>query len=358
MKMWKQSVMGNNEVNDRAKRPAKRLTALALAALLAVSAVTVTGCGDSDGQEYAWVMATASPEDTVTGIYANKFAEEVEALSGGELRIQVYHNSVLGGDTELIESCQCGDIPFVVQNTAPEVSYMPRLALFDLPCVFSDLDELHEVLDDETFMGKINEIYEDAGFRLLGMADQNFRVMTSNVRVESMDDFKGIKIRTMENSYHMAFWSDFGTNPTPMAFAELYVGLEQHTVDAQENPYEVICSNGFYEVQDYVIETNHLPHLLALVTNSEFYQNLSPEEQAIIDEAAEIAKEYAREQAVARSDSKIEEITEGGAEIVEVSDELRDEMRAACSDVYEEIRGVVNDDELFFAYCGSVYAGQ
>ncbi len=329
-----------------------------MAAVLAGAVIicAFSGCERAESsQTYAWVLATASPEDTVTGLYAEKFAEEVERLSDGELKIQVYHNSTLGGDTELIESAQCGDIPFVVQNTAPEVSYLPRLCLFDLPCVFSNLDQLHEVLDDDTFMTKVNDIYEEGGIHLLAMADQNFRVMSSNKRIESMSDFSGIKIRTMENSYHMSFWSGVGANPTPMAFAELYVALEQHTVDAQENPYEVICSNKFYEVQDYVVETNHLPHLLALITNNDFYNELPEDQKAIIDEAAELAKDYAREQAVARSDSRIEEIERGGdsgrgAEVVQVSDELRAEMRSSASELYDTIREVVDDDELFDAY--------
>jgi TRAP-type C4-dicarboxylate transport system substrate-binding protein len=137
-----------------------------------------------------------------------------------------------------------------------------------------------------------------------------------------------------------------------MAFSELFVGLEQHTVDAQENPYEVIVSNGFYEVQDYVIETNHLPHLLALITNEDFYNDLPDDQKAIIDEAAQIAKDYAREQAVARADDRIATIEENGCQVVEISEELREEMREASSDLYEEIRQAVGDDELFYTYMG------
>lgn len=342
------------------KKHVKRwISFLMVIALVVVMVFSLAGCsGEKNHQTYAWVMATASPEDTVTGLYANKFAEQVEALSGGALKVQVYHNSAMGGDTELLESVQCGDIPFVVQNTAPEVSYLPRLALFDLPCVFSNLDDLHVVLDDATFMEKINEIYESGGIRLLGMADQNFRVMTSNRSIASLEDFRGIKIRTMENSYHMQFWSAIGSNPSPMAFAELYVGLEQHTVDAQENPYEVICSNRFYEVQDYVVETNHLPHLLALITNDEFYRNLPEDQRAVVDEASRIAKEYARQQAVERADSRIAEITASGCQIVPVSDDMRTRMRQSTVDLYQEIRSVVADDDLFFAYCGQVFDGQ
>ncbi len=343
------------------RRLSSSLLALVLLTLLIL--VPLAGCDSSGEQTYAWALATASPEDTVTGLFANRFAEAVGELSNGEMRIQVYHNSVLGGDTELFESVQCGDIPFVVQNTAPEVSYLPKLALFDLPCIFSELDSLHKVLDDENFMSRINEIYISDGYRLLAMADQNFRVMTANRKIQSLSDFQGIKIRTMENSYHLAFWSAIGASPTPLTFSELYVGLEQNTVDAQENPYEVICSSKFYEVQDYVVETNHLPHLLALVTNNDFYLNLSPEEQAIIDEASAIACDYAREMAISRADVRIEEIKSGGgdpsksAEIVSLPQEMYAEMRSRSVSLYEEIRRVVQDDELFFSYCGSVYDG-
>ena len=230
---------------------------------------------------------------------------------------------------------------------------MPDLALFDLPCVFSDLDQLHRVLDNEALLTKINAIYQGGGFRLLAMADQSFRVMTANREIVSLDGFKGIKIRTMENSNHMSFWSAIGSNPTPMAFSELYVALEQNTVDAQENPYEVICSNKFYEVQDYVIETNHLPHLLALVTNDAFYNSLTPEEQTIIEEASETARDYAREQAESRAASRIAEIEEHGGVVVPVSEELREEMRERSSALYEKIRKIVDDDELFQEYTNS-----
>lgn len=94
-----------------------------------------TGCSSSDeGQRYAWPLATASPEDTVTQLFALKFAEEVDRLSAGRMKIEVYPNSTLGGDRDLLESCADGDIPFVVQNTAPQVSFMKDLAVFDIPC--------------------------------------------------------------------------------------------------------------------------------------------------------------------------------------------------------------------------------
>ena len=113
------------------------------------------------------------------------------------------------------------------------------------------------------------------------MSDQNFRVMTTNKKIESLDDFKGQKIRTMENKYHLAFWQSIGANPTPMAFSEVYIGLQQGTIDAQENPYEVIVSGKIYEQQDYVVKTNHLPHLLSMIVNEDFYNRLSTKDKKI-----------------------------------------------------------------------------
>lgn len=104
----------------------------ALAAVIALGA-SLAGCGSSDGettQRYSWPLATASPEDTVTQIFAEKFAEEISELSDGRMKIQVYANSTLGGDRDLLETCADGDIPFVVQNTAPQVSFMGIL-----PCL-------------------------------------------------------------------------------------------------------------------------------------------------------------------------------------------------------------------------------
>ena len=318
--------------------------------LLFGASFALGGCASNqEEQRYSWPLATASPEDTVTQLFAEKFAEEVHDLSNGAMRIQVYANSTLGGDRDLLETCADGDIPFVVQNTAPQVSFMKDLAAFDLPCVFDSLDDCRKKLDDPDFYNLISQVYTDGGYHLLGMADQGFRIMSTNKPVYSLADFKGQKIRTMENSYHLAFWKAIGANPTPMTFSEVYIGLQQHTIDAQENPYEVIVSNRLYEQQDYVVETNHLPHLISLIVNDDFFQNLTPEEQEIMTQAAKTATEYAREQSDARISNRIATIEASGTAILTLSDETRDAIREAAGSVYESIRENI-DPEIYDAY--------
>ena len=307
----------------------------------------MTACGKNDGeQRYAYPLATASPEDTVTQIYAEKFAEEVDRLSGGSIKIQVYANSTLGGDRELLESCKDGDIPFVVQNTAPQVTFMPDLAIFDVPCAFENLDECREVLDDPEFSTLISGVYEKGGYQLLGVADQGFRIMSTNKPVKGIGDFKGQKIRTMENPFHLAFWKSIGANPTPMSFAEVYIGLQQHTIDAQENPYEVIVSNRLYEQQDYVVETNHLPHLITLIMNDEFFKGMPEENQRILKEAAATATEYARQASDDRIADRVKTIEDSGTEILKIDEETYNAIVEASSGVRDSIREKV-DSEVY-----------
>lgn len=291
----------------------------------------------SDSQRYPWALGTCSPDDTVAQLYAEKFAEEVARLSHGEMQIKVYLNSVVGGDRELLESCKDGDIPFVVQNTAPEVAFMRDIAVFDMPMLFDSIEDVRRKVDNPAFLQRINHVYRQGGYELLGYADQGFRVMTTNKRVVSLGDFRGQKIRVMENPYHLQFWGRIGSNPTPMAFSEVYIGLQQGTIDAEENPYEVVVSNRFYEQQRYVVETNHVPHLLALIVSEKFMSKLNEEQQQIIRQAAETAKEYARIQSSERIASRIDIIRNSGTEIVSLSQETKDEMRRLSEPIRQRI---------------------
>lgn len=302
-------------------------------------------------QRYAWPLGSSSPEDTVTQLYAEKFAEEVEKRSDGSMKITVYPNSVLGGDRELLESCKDGDIPFVVQNTAPQVSFLKDTAVFDIPAVFETIEEVREHVDDPKFLELIGQVYREGGYELLGYADQGFRVMTTNKKVESVSDFKGQKIRTMENSYHIAYWKALGASPTPMTFSEVYIGLQQGTIDAQENPYEVIVSNKLYEQQKYVVETNHLPHLISLIVSEDFFNSLTKEQQQIIREAAETAKQYAREQSDERIASRRETIENSGTEILTLDETTYEEIRELCKPIYKAIEQSVSE-EIVKAYIG------
>ena len=330
---------------------------LAVLALLVVCAAVI-GFGitasehkkqkDNKKQRYAWPLATCSTEDTITHIFATSFAEEVDKLSHGEMKIQVYPQSTLGGDRELMESCKDGDIPFVLQSPAPQVSFMPELCVFDTPCVFESIEEARTAIDNPEFQKEIQQVYHKAGYRLLGMADQCFRVMTSSKPFEGIQSFKGQKIRTMENAFHLQFWKALGANPTPMTFSEVYIGLQQGTIDAQENAYEIIVSAKLYEQQKYIISTDAVPDYTTLIVSDNFYQGLDKEQQKIIEKAAKTAQKKARDSADERKKQRQNVLESEGMQTVELDENTWKEMQKKSKPVYENIRKQAGDDLVDF----------
>lgn len=130
--------------------------------------------------------------------------------------------------------------------------------------------------------------------------------------------------------------------PTPMTFSEVYIGLQQGTIDAQENPYEVIVSNRLYEQQDYIVNTNHLPHLLSLIVNEDFYENLPDETKNIITRAAQTAKKEARTASDERISEKQKVICDSGTQIINLPEKVRKQIRTKAQPVYDEIGKNVN----------------
>ena len=218
-----------------------------------------------------------------------------------------------------------------------------RQALFDLPNAFPDLATAREVLDGP-ILADLQAAYEAGGLKLFGYADSGFRVMSSSKAVRQMSDFSGIKIRTMENPNHIAYWQALGANPTPSDFSELYMSLEQGTLDAQENPYDLIVANKLYEPQSYIIETNHLLHTLNMVGSKATYDALPADIQQLVSECAAEAHQYARQMADERIESQKATIQDAGLEIITLEPAMIQEMADTASNVYDLVREQIGDE--------------
>ena len=312
--------------------------------LIVLIILVLVGCSPSseDDDKYILSVAMDSPENTVTYLYAEKFAQVLDEKTKGRTKTYLYSNGQLGGDGEIAEGVQYGNISFVVQTTAPQVNFIPELAIFDLPNLFKDVEIAREVFDGE-FFNTISKYYEEKDIKLLGYADQGFRVMSSNIKIDNIDDFRGIKVRTMENPYHLKYWESIGTNPTPMAFSEVYIGLQQGTIDAQENPVETIVSSRIYEQQDYIIETNHLLHILSLIGSAEILERLPDDIEELVYEAAAEATIWAREEADSRVENRYDIITQNNTEIIRIDEILIEEMSERSQVVYDDIRASIGD---------------
>ena len=297
---------------------AKMVKKVVFLGVLFVSILSMVGCSSLDtaqrreksartGENVTLYAACDSGADTVTAKFMRDFAKRVEEKSGGKINVETYSDSQVGGDSEIFEACQGGNISFVFQATSPQVSFIPEAAVLDAPMAFDNIEIARKVLDGELFE-KLKKYYSEKGVELLGIADQGFRETTSNKRIEKLSDFKGLKIRTMENPYHIKFWKALGANPTPMSYSEVYIGLQQGTIDAQENPLEAIIVPRFYEQQDYLVNTNHFIHPVTCIASSKVMDSLTEKERKIVYEAAEESKIWARNTTDNQLDDRIKVI--------------------------------------------------
>lgn len=293
----------------------------------------------------AFVLANDASADTITNLMTVKLADLLKEKSNGAFTTEVYPSARMGSDVLLTQSCQAGDVTFVLQTTAPQASLVHAAYVFDMPNLYRDVKVARAALD--SFLPVIAPYYEKAGFKLLGFADQHFRVMTANKRIAAIDDFKGIRIRTMQNKYHAAYWESLGAMPIPLAYPELPFSLDRGYVEAQENPIEVVVGGGFYTQQKYVVETNHLLHSISIIMSKSIYDGLTPEERKIVEEAARETAVWGRGQADAREAARLETLKTYGTEILPVSEALRGELiqrsRAMCDDIRKEVGNELAD---------------
>jgi tripartite ATP-independent transporter DctP family solute receptor len=342
----------------------RRLRAAALAAVLATGSLLIAACGDDEdadetpaaaaaeatqeaGSESApsgdvvklqWGTITA-PEHPMTKM-AEWFAARVKENSGGRVEIEVVPSGALGDDAELQEAVSIGAVEMGTGGNTLQM--FPQSGVFWMPFIFRDAEHARAVLGGE--IGKeVFDTFLDKGVRVLYVEDHGFRQVSSNKPIRSLADFEGLKIRVPEAPLFIETFKALGANPTPLDFAELYSGLEQGIVDAQENAFVATLAPKFYEVQKYLAVTNHMHTPNPVMINDKFFQGLDSELQEAFTKTAEEAREYqysiADEEDAAARDALV-------AEGMELSELSYDELRAAVQPVYESIGAEYDPDLL------------
>jgi tripartite ATP-independent transporter DctP family solute receptor len=305
------------------------------------TADTSADTGTTSDEKFVLISGASGNDDS--DYYNIPFKEIIEETSGGRITVEVYNNATLGTEYEMFEGVQAGDYQMTFSATAVQANFVPAAAVLDIPFLFDDMDDLKEAAFGD-FYTAIAKEYEAAGFHLFGFGTQGFRQTTSNKPIYTLDDLKGLKIRTMETPYHIATWEALGCNPTPISFSELYLALQQGTVDAQENPYENIVIAKLYEQQDYVIETNHIALLIGWVMNKDVYDSMSSELQALVDDAAQQVLEKNWEDAAVRNEEALQTIIDSGTQFITLEPEVLEEFRAATVGTEEMVRENIGDD--------------
>lgn len=179
---------------------------------------------------------------------------------------------------------------------------------------------------------------------MLGYADAGFRVLTTNKEVHQLSDLKGQNIRVMTNPYHIAYWKALGANAVSMEFTEIFMGLQQGTIDGQENPYMNIVSNNVQEVQKYIVETNHMGHVITFFMNNTLYKSLPDDVKKLVDECAADAITYGNEIADESIASYKQTCMDAGCEIITLDDDVKEQLKEKAQIVYDMVRKNLGDE--------------
>ena len=232
------------------------------------------------------VFHYAGPLDCTNARFANSFKELVEKKSNGKLKIDIFGQNILGTDIDCLSTMKVGKVDFMVTVPAMVVNVIPALAVYDIPFTFKDVKAARSALQNPEWLATIGKEYDKAGYHLLATADSNFRIISTNKEIKSINDFKGMKLRTMENKNHIAFFNALGVKATPLNASEVYLALQQGMLQGQENPYSQVYDKKLYEVQKYVTNSNHIFHNIIFFTGQTTWKSLQPEAQKIIADAA------------------------------------------------------------------------
>lgn len=267
----------------------------------------------------------------------------LEEYSGGEMTLDIYPNSQLGNERDLMENVGMGVQEMCLISTGPIPNFVPDFAALDLPYIFADNQEAYEILDGEIGTSLLEQL-KPQGIYGVGFWECGFREITNNKKeVVTPDDLKGMKIRTMENNVHMATYNALGATSTPMAWSEIFTALQQGTVDGQETPIEIIASAKVYEVQKYtsMVDLFYSPAVLMVCQST--YDGLTEEQKEAFDKAAEEAKDYQRKYSQSYKGEGMQIMKEAGVVFTDVDKEV---WKEAASVVYDQAESLGLDQEL------------
>ncbi len=304
----------------------KRLVLKTLAAALCVTAF---GLAQAQTRTLKFVNQNAKGHPIVLGM--EKFAELVEAKSGGRLKAQVFPGGALGSDQANVSALQGGTIEMASMNSGIFASLVKDFAIYDFPFLFANPAEADAVVDG-SFGKALHAKLEEKGLVGLGYYELGFRHISNSKRpITKVEDIAGLKLRVIPNPINVDWVSALGANPTPLPFPELYAALEQKAVDGQENPVATINGAKLYEVQKHLVLSNHQYNPQSIVISKKVWDSLSAADKKAVQDAVTESIKYQREQSRALAGSLLETLKKNGMQVTELPPaevaKLREKMK-------------------------------
>lgn len=293
-------------------------------------------------------MAQTSSQTGAIGQAMEQFAEKIYEATDGKYKIETYHNGQLGAEIDTIEGCQMGTIDIAVVNQSTIGNFIDEFQALDIPYLITSNEQA-----DAVFMGDIGQEFLDklSGIQLYGMGiwESGFRNLTNSKKdVNSVEDVKGLKIRTMENQVHIAFWKEMGADATPMSWGEAYTALQQGALDGQENPSTVILTNNVAQVNSHLALTEHAYSTVFLVMSPTTWSSFDEETKQIFTDVMEECSIEERELSRSMDKEAVAQLEEEGMtvtypdkqEFIDKASNLYSEWEEKYGDIVSKIRAL------------------
>ena len=277
------------------------------------------------------------------------FAKYVTEKTSGEIEVQVFPLGQLGGERSMTEQVQAGTLHMTAVTSGVLANFVPEVGIIELPFVYPDRKTAYRVLDDKEVQQRLAKYCEPKGFIFIGYTENEFRDITNSKRpIKKPEDLSGLKIRVIEGPMFIDTFKTLGANPTPMPFPEIYNALQQKVIDGQDNPLFTSVLMKFTEVNKFATVTHHILTECPVVVNAKFWKSLTPEQQKIFREAAEVQIKTNREGNARGSADAIQKAKAQKVDVYVLTAKDREVFKKAVQPVYDKYKGVYGNEWYVF----------
>lgn len=316
-----------------------------------VSLLMLTACGggateeansqaenenEGEGDVITIKVGHISPDGQAYAIGFEEYAKAVEEATDGKVKFKIFGNGSLGGERELLEGVQLGTLDMSLITTGVVTNFVPEVSVIEFPFLFRDLDHAYKTLDGEIGQELLDKMSESNIKGIAFWENGQRHLANSQHPVKSPEDLKGLKMRTIESELLLDTYSALGTDATPMAFPEVYSGLQQGVIDGSDFSTGVYYTTKVYEQSKYFSEVGLYYASAALVMNQKFYESLPEDIQKVI---VDLGKEYAKRERQINQDLMADyekNLLDAGVEIIPEEEIDMEAFRKAVQSVYEK----------------------
>lgn len=294
--------------------------------------------GDPQTFKFGLTVASSHPYS----IAAQDFARLVEEKSGGNMKVELYYDSSLGGDEQLMDAMQMNGVTFALMGPAGIQTLAPMFEFLDLPCLFETTEAAYEFQDSEAVQKLlVDEGLVNNGVRGLGFYENGWYLISNNEEeITTVDQLNGFLVRSMTSDTAIRSWEVLGAQPVTMAFSELFVALQNGTVDGQETTIGSFYSSQFYEVQKYLTQSNRIFHVMTFLMSQQAWDALTEAQQNILMEAVEESAQTHKEYMVTYNQEAIDDMVQNdGVTYTEsLADGEWEKMKELSAPIYDMVK--------------------